>query len=124
MLVPKIITAFINIIFFIIAFSILFFILDNLPKAKIEIAFKPIYKPSNTISLCQILISKHKNCIEQIYENNLNCAKDIEQELKRFFNNFEIIFPKYKISFGKSFEEVYECKVLINSKEYSFLVKT
>lgn len=124
MLIPKIITTFITIIFFIVTFSILFFILEKIPRAEIEITFKPFYKPSNTISLCQLLITKYKNCLENIAKGNVVCAEEIKNEIKNFYSNFEIDFLNYKISNGKSFEEIYECKFFMNSKEVSFLVKT
>jgi hypothetical protein len=104
MLFLKVISTFITIVLFIIFFSILHFFLSNLPKAKVEIVYKPIYKPSISFQICQIIQNKFK-CLE-------SCIKEIENEISKIYEyNFEIQIDNKKIGRGSYFSEMYECIV-------------
>ncbi len=104
MLPVKILVVFITIIFFIIFFSLLFFFLGRLPKAEIEIAYNPIYKPSIPLYVCQIIQNKFK-CLDK-------CSEEIKSEISKIFKNFEIVIKGKSIRVGNlPFSEVYECIV-------------
>jgi len=104
MLPIKILAVFITSILCIIFFSLLFFSLEKLPKAEIEITYKPIYKPSIPLYICHIIQNKFK-CLDK-------CSKEIENEISKIFKNFEIVINGKNIKVGNlPFSESYECIV-------------
>jgi len=104
MLPIKILIVFITSIFCIIFFSLLFFLLGKLPKAEIEITYKPIYKPSIPLYICQIIQNKFK-CLDK-------CIEGIKNEISKIFKNFEIVINGKSIKVGDlPFSESYECIV-------------
>jgi hypothetical protein len=104
MLIIKTLNVFIALILFIITFSILFFLLSKLPKAEVEIVYKPIFKPSIPLEICKILQTKFK-CLEK-------CKEEIKNELSKFYSNFEIVIGNEIIRHGNlPFSEEYDCLV-------------
>ncbi|MEM5828238.1 MAG: hypothetical protein QW197_01910 [Candidatus Aenigmatarchaeota archaeon] len=128
MLIPKIINVFLAIMFGIFAFSIIFFLLDNLPKRQVAIKFKIEKENLQAISLCNIFLNSEirKNIIE--LSDGINKDSNIEiirSKVKSLgLEAFEIVIDKYFIREGKiKLNEIYNCQLFYDEKRINIIIK-
>ncbi|MFH7903281.1 MAG: hypothetical protein QXQ19_02335 [Candidatus Aenigmatarchaeota archaeon] len=130
MLIPKIITTFLTLIFSIIAFSFVYFLLQNLPKAKVEIQYKLREENPYSSHLCQVFLSSDEIkelIIKTIKKENIESSKALI--LDRLSNliedkGFEIVISNESIKKGAlSYEDIYSCYFFYNKKLYEIIIK-
>jgi len=129
MLIPKLINTFLFLILGILFFSIIFFLLDRLPKAQIEIKFMIEKENLQAINLCNALKNSEdlKNSIVQIFENK-NVDKNLilqrVQNYLGFKDPFEIVIGNVNITSGKiRLNEVYRCYIFDSNKKIEIVIK-
>jgi len=131
MLIPKLINTFLFLLMGIFFFSIIFFMLDNLPRAHIEIKFMVEKENLQAINLCNAFKNSEdlKNSIVEIYENknvdyNKNLILERVQNYLGFKDPFEIVIGNVIISSGKiRLNEVYRCYIFDNSRKIEIIIK-
>ncbi len=123
MLIPKLINAFLFIIFLIFSFSLIFFILDKLPKAQITITYSLNYFPSNSLNLCSIFSNVLKNEIISFANCDESQRQKIENEIIKYFRFYEIEIGNKKIK-SSDFKpaEIYEC-LIYDERVYKAIIK-
>jgi len=131
MLIPKLINTFLFLLLGILFFSIIFFMLDNLPKAQIEIKFIIEKENLQAINLCSALKNSEdlRNSILQISENknveyNKNLILQRVQTYLGFKDPFEIVIGNVNIASGKiKLNEVYRCYIFDNNRKIEIIIK-
>jgi len=130
MLIPKIITTFLTLIFGLFCFSIIYFLLENLPKSTIAINFMIEHENLDSINLCSIFQKSDdlKNIIKNIAKNeNVEYNKNLLiSKMKKlgFENTFEILINDISIKLGSlKLDEVYRCYVLDDDRTIEIIIK-
>lgn len=130
MLIPKLITTFLTLLFCIIAFSFVYFMLQNLPKAQVTIQY--ILKDENPYStnLCQLFLNSEeiRNLIIKIIEKeNLEDNKNLFlSKISNIFEDrgFEIEVNGESIKRGKlTYSDVYVCYLFHKGKFNELKIK-
>lgn len=130
MLIPKLITTFLTLLFCIIAFSLVYFLLQNLPKAQITIEYK--LKEENPFSshLCQLFLDSKeiRDLLIKIIKNeNLENSKNLLLiKISNIFEDrgFEIVIDNESLKKGNLiYNDIYTCYLFHEEKIYEIKVK-
>lgn len=130
MLIPKILTTFLTLLFSIISLSLIYFILQHLPKAQATIEYRLIEENPFSTHLCQFFIFSNEisELIKKIIskEDLENTKSLLLNKLSFIFENrgFEIVLDGESIKKGiLIYNDVYKCIFFYEGKEHEIIIK-